>query len=505
MTTLVAERTVDSETAEATLLPRTGLVRERDLGGGRFEAEVGPVAGYRREVRVEPLGDGRCSLRQTVQYDLAVPFWRWIFAWPARTHLGRTGGVAKAPWWASPDPLDAQASISLSCLAALSVVAGYLGVLLSQTITYAVDEFGASTSAQGFALASVRVDILIALPLVALADRRGRRRILLLAAAGACVLTMVTALTPSLVLMMTSQVPARGLATAAAIAITVIAAEEMPAGSRAWAISLLAMSAALGAGICVILLFIAGLDERGWRILFLLGGLGLPLVRAIAARLPESRRYRAPHADATMAGHGARFWLLAASAFLLALFTTPASQFQNDFLKDEMGFSAPRISLFSIATNTPGVIGIIVGGRLADMRGRRLVGSVAIIGGVGATLLMYLSGGWTLWAWSVVGAIIGSATVPALGVYGPELFPTALRGKANGIISGLGRLGSVVGLVTAGILADRFDRLGPALLVLALGPLALAILVLARYPETAHRELEDLNPEDRPPPPVTPG
>ena len=505
MTTLVAERTVDSETAEATLLPRTGLVRERDLGGGRFEAEVGPVTGYQRRVEVETLADGRCALRQTVDYDLAVPFWRWIFAWPARAHLGRTGAVARAPWWSSPDPLDSQASISLACLATLSVVAGYLGVLLSQTITYAVDEFGASTSAQGFALASVRVDILIALPLVALADRRGRRTVLLLAAAGACVLTMVTALTPSLVLMMTSQVPARGLATTAAIAITVVAAEEMPAGSRAWAISLLTMAAALGAGICVILLFIAGLDERGWRILFLLGGLGLPLVRTVAARLPESRRYRAPHADATMAGHGARFWLLAASAFLLALFTTPASQFQNDFLKDEMGFSAPRISLFSIATNLPGVIGIVVGGRLADVRGRRLVGSVAIVGGVGATLLMYLSGGWTLWAWSVVGAIIGSATVPALGVYGPELFPTALRGKANGIIGGLGRLGSVVGLVTAGILADRFDRLGPALLILALGPLALAILVLTRYPETAHRELEDLNPEDQPPPPITAG
>ena len=36
--------------------------------------------------------------------------------------------------------------------------------------------------------------------------------------------------------------------------------------------------------------------------------------------------------------------------------------------------------------------------------------------------------------------------------------------------------------------------------ILAAGPLLLAVLVLAAYPETAGKELEDLNPEDRPPP-----
>jgi hypothetical protein len=31
---------------------------------------------------------------------------------------------------------------------------------------------------------------------------------------------------------------------------------------------------------------------------------------------------------------------------------------------------------------------------------------------------------------------------------------------------------------------------------MALGPLALAVLILVAYPETAGRELEELNPED---------
>jgi hypothetical protein len=33
--------------------------------------------------------------------------------------------------------------------------------------------------------------------------------------------------------------------------------------------------------------------------------------------------------------------------------------------------------------------------------------------------------------------------------------------------------------------------------VLSFGPAVVALLVLTRYPETARRELEDLNPEDR--------
>jgi MFS family permease len=201
-----------------------------------------------------------------------------------------------------------------------------------------------------------------------------------------------------------------------------------------------------------------------------------------------------------MAGHGRRFWLLASSAFLVNLFFAPASQFGNEYLRTERGFSAARISLFTILTATPGAIGVVVGGRLAE-RSRRAVGSVALALGVAATVAMYLSGGWTLWIWSVAGSIVGGATIPALGVYGPELFPTSLRGRANGTIAVLGRAGSVVGLIGAGLLAERFDdRLGPSLALLALGPAALAVLIVVAYPETAHTELEDLNPEDAPPP-----
>ena len=267
-------------------------------------------------------------------------------------------------------------------------------------------------------------------------------------------------------------------------------------GARAYAVSLLTMAGALGAGICVMALPLADQGERAWRLLFVLPLLGLLVLRSVANHLPESRRFVRPHRNVALAGHGKRLWLLATSTFLLALFTVPAGQFQNEFLRDERGFSAARITLFTILTATPASIGIVVGGRWADIHGRRIVGAIGVVGGVGFTVLMFVSQGWPLWGFSVLASIVGGATVPALGVYGPELFPTSLRGRANGLIFGLGRVGSIVGLVVVGILSNRFGSLPPAFAVMAFGPALLAVLVIVAYPETAGKELEELNPED---------
>jgi MFS family permease len=225
--------------------------------------------------------------------------------------------------------------------------------------------------------------------------------------------------------------------------------------------------------------------------------LALPLCRSVARSMPESRRFVRQHRDVPLAGHGRRLALLAASTFLLAIFTAPASQFQNEFLRDERGYSAAGITLFTIITNTPGGIGVVIGGHLADVRGRRIVGAVGLLGGVGGTVAMYLTSGASLWLWSLFAAVLGAATIPALGVYGPELFPTSLRGRANGLIGVLAVVGSSIGLLAAGELSDRMGGLGPAVSVLAFGPVLVAAMVVLLYPETADTELEDLNPEDR--------
>ena len=210
----------------------------------------------------------------------------------------------------------------------------------------------------------------------------------------------------------------------------------------------------------------------------------------------EIRREQTPSRP-TLRRHRRRFWLLATAGFLISLFVAPAAQFRNRFLSDERGYSATRISLFILATNTPGGIGVLAGGRLADVYGRRIIGATALIVGLASSALVFTAHGWPIWAWGTAGSIIGAAYVPAMGVYGPELFPTRLRGLANGWITVVAVLGSATGLIVAGILADRFDALGPAMLILLLGPAACAVLIIAAYPETARIELEELNPEDR--------
>jgi MFS family permease len=192
-----------------------------------------------------------------------------------------------------------------------------------------------------------------------------------------------------------------------------------------------------------------------------------------------------------------RLALLAAAGFLVALFVIPASTFMNDYLRTDRGFSTQAVIAFQILTNTPGGVGLVVGGRLADQRGRRLIGSIGIAGGTLFTVLTFVTAGPQIWVWSLLGTVIGAIAVPALAVYGPELFPTESRGLANGLINLFAVLGSAAGLTLAGWLSDRAGGLGTAMVVLAVGPLLVVGLILALFPETAAIELEELNPLDR--------
>jgi MFS family permease len=484
---------VAGDELEAWLRPWDGLVKERADGDG-FACAEGPFRTYRRTVTTEAEADGRHRVSSTVAFRLDIPYFAWLFALPLRRALRRPG--APLPWWAPPAHLDARAARVLGTLCAVAVVAGFLGTSITQTITFAVDSFGVEGDRpQAFTLATVRIAILLALVVVAAADRRGRRRLLLGSLVAACALSATTALSPNLVWFAGSQVLVRGFSTAIGILLAVVAAEEMPAGARAFAASVLSLSAAFGAGLCVMLLPLADVGDDGWRFLFLAPLLGLLLVRGIARRLPESKRFEARHGSATFAGHGHRLALLAVSAFLVQLFAQPASQLQNEFLRDDRGYSAVGITLFTLCTVTPAGIGVLGGGILADRRGRRGVGAVALLGGAAGTVGMYASHGAAMWLWSAIQSIVVGAAVPALGVYGPELFPTALRARANGVLGFTGVIGSATGLVLAGLLADRYD-LTTALAVLSIGPLVLAGLVLLAYPETAGIELEELNPED---------
>jgi MFS family permease len=317
-----------------------------------------------------------------------------------------------------------------------------------------------------------------------------------IAAVLAPVLCGLGALAPSLIWLTVTQTLGRPVGIALLLLVGIVAAEEMPRNSRAYAVSVVAMAGGLGAGLCLVALPLADIGVRAWRLVYVVPLAFLVIAWDLRRRLPETRRFVAPHVTAPVLQRR-RFALLAASGLLTSLLVAPASFFNNRYLKDVRGYSATKISLFNLVTNTPGGIGIVAGGKLADVHGRRVVGAVALVVGSVFTVVQFAVGGWPMWLASTIGAVVGGAGIPALGVYGAELFPTGNRGRAAGLISMLSLFGSSVGLLAAGWALDQEFGYGAVMGVLAIGPLIVAALVVVLYPETAHHELEDLNPEDR--------
>ncbi len=502
MTVLRVERVSSADELAEQRQPRVDIVAEAPSGPDRWSLASGPFRDYERSLIFESRADGRFDVQETTCYHLAIPVFGWLFALPIRRAL-RQRRDSFDYWWAPPDRLDARASTILGLLCAVQIVDGYLGTVLTQTITFATDEFGRGNTAQGVVLGAVRFGVLIALITAAVADRRGRRRLLVMTGVGSCAFTVLGGLSPNLWALGGTQLVARGLSTALGILIVIVAVEEMPARTRAWAASVLVLSAGLGSGMAVWVLPVADLSVRGWRAIYLVAGLGIAVLVWAGRRLPETRRFldgtvhEISHERDTRDRRRERLVLLAVSAFLLSMFLAPASSFQNDFLKDERGFDATAVSLFTIVTSTPVGLGVLLGGYLAETHGRRRVGAAGLVAGVIFRASSYFASGAALWVLTLAGNIIAAVAVPALAVYGPELFGTHDRGRSNGIVITIGVVGSAFGLLVAGVVSDRLGgELGPALGLLAIGPLVVAALVLTRYPETAGMELEQINPED---------
>jgi len=168
---------IADETVAGILRPRSGLVEEVARPGdpASWTARRGPVSSYERSVRLRPEGDGTTTVEQEVSYVLDAPLVAWVLRVPTRRHLGAVRVEDRPPWWGPPDVLDSSQWAALGGLLTLALVVGYLGTLLTQTITYSAKEFHVGTGAEGVALAVVRCDIVLSLGLMTIADRRGRR------------------------------------------------------------------------------------------------------------------------------------------------------------------------------------------------------------------------------------------------------------------------------------------------------------------------------------------
>jgi len=501
------ERRYPTGSAEAQLAAsaRDDLVKEVPTAPGVFEQEHGPFIAYRRVVVTEAQ-----YVHETITYGLHLPAFGWLYGPLVRRSLRRRPGAdhprGRQPWWAPHDRLDDRQVLVLGLLAAASMCSAYVNTLFTQMVHAATDNFGVGSAGQGWAGAIVRIGIVLALPVAFRADSHGRRRVVVWLAYGAPVVCALGALAPNFVVLVATQTLGRPLGIALDLLIAVVAIEEVPRDSRAYALSVLTMAGGLGAGLCVALLPLASIAGWAWRLPFAATLVWLVVAGHLRAHLPETVRFARPHATTPRLG-SSRLVVMGVIAFAGNLFVAPASFFQNRYLDHVRHYSNFWVTVFTFVTTTPAGLGLLAGGWLADRHGRRLVGAAGLITGTAALTVSFAIGGSTMWLTATAGGILLGVTVPALTVYRTELFPTASRGRAGGIITTASLIGGSVGLVITGIAVGRHHSYGAVLGALALGQALVAVLVVTRLPESAHRELEELNPEDlgSPTEPIRPG
>ncbi len=464
------------------------------------------------------------SVRLETGSDVRVPFFTWFLraqAWlGARRALPHAADrlTAAATGGEPPDPLSSlpvvppvpftpEQAARLAALAAVALVANFSGALLSQDGDAATSAFGRSDQALGVALAVARAGVLVSLVAIALADRWGRRRVILFGLVGACAANLLTALSPTFEVFTGAQLFNRALVNTVLIVAGIAAVEDAPEGARAFATGMYALALGAGFGLAVILLPLADLGDYGWRISFALSAGLVLLVPMIGRQLKETKRYvrvadrterRGRVREVFDRAYGARFLLLGLAAFLTNVFSAPSSQLTNRYLTHAHDFSNSDVAVFrAVTAGLPGVIGVLLASRLAESRGRR---PVTIIGLLVATVFQgaffLADGALLLWITPVIAIVAAACAGLALGTLDAELFPTEVRGTSSGFLLVSGVVGSAVGLVLATQLKSFAGGLGPAIALCGIASLIAAIFVVPRLPETADRRLDDVSPSE---------
>jgi len=478
----------------------------------------------RLRASVSPAEHG-ATIALTATSSLEVPFFGWLVSPLLRWVAGRSLRHAARELTAAardeppPSPLRrvpflpptafaADHAARLAAIALVGALANFGGSLLTQTGDAIADSFGRSDEDLGFALALSRAGVLFALVASALADRVGRRRLILGGLATAAIANGVAALAPTFEVFTATQVVTRAALQCTAVVASVAVIEDAPEGARAYSLSLFALALGLGFALSVTLLPLADLGNDGWRFAFAVSAATLLLLPRVRRHLRETTRYRdlAARTRDRVRGrvsevfdrrYGWRFALLGLTAFLTNVFAAPSSQLANRYLTGAHDFSNSEVALFrGVTAGVPGFLGLLIAGRLAESRGRR---PVAVFGLLLATLFQgafFLGDGAILWVTPMVAIVAAACAGVAIGTVSNELFPTEVRGTSNGFLLVSGVAGAALGLLLATQLKGTFGGLGAAIALCGIAPLVAAVLVLPHLPETRARRLDEVSPSE---------
>jgi MFS family permease len=417
--------------------------------------------------------------------------------------------VRQNPWWIPPFLGGVPSGVEPSHLRVLGFVTlamffeNYDLGMFANALPQIAATFGLDKAAQGEFAAWTRFGALPAFLLLPLADRVGRRRILLLAIAGMAVGSLVTALAQSPLQFVAAQLATRTCIVAAAITSFVVVSEEFPAHHRGWGIGMLGGVGAIGYGFGALVYGAVEWLPFGWRALYALAVLPIAFLPAFARGLRETGRFaamasktpRTPGARSALAEllrrHPRRAIAIALIGGLSSAGTGPSFQFVSEFLQTERGWRPGTFAALTVVFGAFAIVGNPVAGRLGDRFGRRRV-AASVMALFPLASLGFFAGpaAWVALPWTLM-VFLSMATTVSVRTIATELFPTALRGTGAGTLALLETLGVGTGLLLYAAAIGAFGSQSVALPLVALACLGSAASVYLA-PETARRELEDV-------------
>ena len=364
-----------------------------------------------------------------------------------------------------------------------------------------VAQAGLSGTDLGIGLAIMRLASLGALPVIGLADRFGRRTLLLATVGIGLALTAVAAASPTYWWFVAIFACGRPLLAATNGLAQVTAAEQTASADRAKAVALVAAGYGTGAGVIAIVHSLAA-STLGFRGVFVLAVVPLALLPLLRRWIEEPDRFTVaaagpehpvPVLDAVARPFRRRLAVIVVLGFAVSVITGPANSFvflfAQNFLHQPGIVTAGMVAGAGVA----GLGGLLAGRWLADRAGRRLTGALAMVAVAVLAIWTYTGSPLALVAGYILGVFAASVFAPAAGSLVNELFPTSVRASAAGWSLAAGVLGAVTGLVAFGAVAGVGHRFATAGLVTFV-PAALLMVLFWLLPETRGREPEDLWP-----------
>ena len=388
--------------------------------------------------------------------------------------------------------LDVQQRHTLAWAGLAVVLTAFDGSVLVLALPAIAADFHARTPALSNLGSVLALGALGALPLAALADRFGRRRLIAVGVAGFSLANFASGLAPSLETLAVLRLVAVCFEVLVAGVATALIVEEAPPGRRGQAVSALSLLAGLGTGITVISY---PLLAPHWRWLFLAGGIGVLLAPAIWFRLPEGKTWLGVRVSGSAFGllmqpaWRRRVAVIAAMTALLAILLEPAGLLFTVYASQVLRLSPAAISVLIVVSGVAGAASYVVGGYLTDRYGRRGPAIALTILIALATSLSFATATIGFYVGNVLWSAFASAATPVFGAWTAELFPTRARATAEAAISVAAATGSVVGLQMVGLVSPSAG-LGHAIELGGVAAIAGAFL-LFMLPETRQAPLPD--------------